>query len=235
MSLPSWSSAPHLKRLLSVVLLLLPLLSGGMVHAQSASVIDVAVFYTTAAKTAQGGTEQIETKIDELVVSANMAYTDSDVNQSINLVAAEEVAYPETATIRTDIERLRNPSDGYLDEVHTLRDRVHADIVIPLRAQWDGEISGVAYTMGTESTAHAPNAFGVSIVDASTFAHELGHIMGLLHDRYEACQHNTATPQWSQFGGGALCVWLCEPGSVRVGRSDLETLAHDHGDQRSVR
>ena len=195
MASPFRVPAHPLPRLLLAVLALLPLLSGRAVHAQTPSVIDVAVFYTTAAKNAQGGTAQIETKIDELVVSANMAYTDSDVNQSINLVAAEEVAYPETETIRTDLRRLRDPSDGYLDEVHTLRDQVHADIVILLRAQEDGEISGIAYTMATESTAHARLAFGVSIVSASIFTHELGHIMGLFHDRYDACRHNTATPQ----------------------------------------
>ena len=71
------------------MLLLLSFLSGGMAHAQS--VIDVAVFYTTAAKTAQGGTAQVETKIDELVAATNMAYTSGGVNQRINLVHVEEV------------------------------------------------------------------------------------------------------------------------------------------------
>ena len=179
--------------MLRLVLSALPLLYGGMVHAQS--VIDVAVFYTTAAKTAQGGTAQIQAKIDELAVAANMAYTDSDVNQRINLVAVEEVAYPETDTLNTDLDRLQDSSDGYLDEVHTIRDRVRADIVMLLRAQHDGSFSGLAYRIGGVSTAYARFAFGVSIVDASTFTHELGHIMGLLHDRYEACGHDEANPQ----------------------------------------
>ena len=166
-----------------------------MVRAQSQSVIDVAVFYTTDAKDSQGGTAQIRAKIDELAVAANMAYTDSGVNQRIELVHVEEVAYPETDTLDTDLDRLEDSSDGYLDKVHTIRDRVRADIVMLLRKTDDGYAAGLANGMYRESTDFADFAFGISIVDASTFTHELGHIMGLLHDRYEACKHDEANPR----------------------------------------
>ena len=187
------SPSHHLTRLLLAVLMLLPFLYGGTVRAQS--VIDVAVFYTTAAKDAQGGTEQIKAEIDLFVMAANMAYADSDVNQSINLVAVEEVAYSETATLYTDIDRLQDSSDGYLDDVNTIRDRVRADIVMLLRAQGAGGIIGLANIIADKLTVYAPFAFGVSIVDSSTFTHELGHIMGLHHDRYNVCRHDTANPQ----------------------------------------
>ena len=186
--LESWT--PSIKRLRLALLVLLPLLSGGAVHAQDAtnSVIDVAVFYTPAAKNARGGTAQMKAKIDDLVVATNMAYADSGVNQTINLVAAEEVAYSETADINDDLVRLSRKSDGYLDEVHTIRDQSHADIILLLRSRFDSDgTTGIAYVMNTVGANHARLAFGVSIVDARTFAHELGHIMGLAHDRYVAC------------------------------------------------
>ena len=155
MAWPPWNPIPHLKRLLRAVVLLLPVLYGGMVHAQS-FVIDVAVFYTPAVKTAQGGTAQIETKIDEMVAAANLAYTDSGVNQTINLVAAEEVIYTESTgagAFNKDLNRLTNPSDRYLNEVHAIREQTRADIVILLRTS--GDFAGLAYTMPTESTDHA--------------------------------------------------------------------------------
>ena len=188
---------PSLTRLLLAVLLLLPVSYGGMGHAQAQSVIDVAVFYTTAARTAQGGTERMQAKIDELVAMTNMAYEDSDVDQRINLVHVEEVQYPETATIGTDLRRLRDLSDGHLDHVHGIRDRVRADIVMLLRAQGTGNVTGIAYQMpkGVTSASFARHAFGVSVVNAVVFAHELGHIMGLRHDRYDACGHDTDNPE----------------------------------------
>ena len=176
-------------RLLLRVLTLLPLLYGGAVHAQT--VIDVAVFYTPEAKTAWGGTDGIRARIDEIAAATNMAYVDSGVNQRIHLVAVEEVAYHESGDIaKYDLPRLREPRDGYMDEVHTIRDQTEADIVMLLRSRPDDSpaaLAGAAYIINVLSLDAAPWAFGVSTVDAPTFVHELGHIMGLDHDRYAAC------------------------------------------------
>ncbi len=174
-------------RWLLAVLAFLPLLSGGSVPAQmtTESVIDVAVFYTPAAKTLWRWTtkEQAETAIQLLVTQTNTAYTDSDVNQTINLVAVEEVVGYTQAAQGIDLQRLTHPSDGHMDEVHTIRDRVWADAVILIRSLG----GGIALVMTNESTAFATNAFGVSGPTTITFAHELGHLMGLKHDRYEEC------------------------------------------------
>ncbi len=146
------------------------------------SVIDLAVFYTPQAREAQDGHDQIRAKIDLMVTETNQAYTDSGVDQRVNPVVVEEVAYTETSML-TDIVRLKGLSDGHMDEVHAIRDRVWADIVMLIRARGGGQ----AVTMLTESTNHARNAFGLSGAHTGVFAHELGHIMGLKHDRYEEC------------------------------------------------
>ena len=102
-------------------------------------------------------------------------------------MGVEEVeGYTEGENASIDLRRLRAPSDGYMNEVHTIRDRVWADAVILLRRQG----GGLADFMENESTAFAPLAFCVSGVNAATFAHELGHLMGLLHDRYVECGSN---------------------------------------------
>ena len=198
-----------MKRLLPIVLTVL--LSGGAVRAQTTddSVIDVAVFYTTAAKNAEGGTTQIKAEIDMFVAATNMAYEDSGVDQRINLVWAEEVNYTETSDSGTDLERLSSDSDGYMDKVHIRREQVWADAVILIRAGG----TGVAYVMTSAATSFSGSAFGVSSRDAGTFAHELGHIMGLQHDRYEACDNNRCNQGASKYAYGYVNQKAFESGA----------------------
>ena len=146
------------------------------------SVIDVAVFYTPAVREAEGGTQAIKDEIDSMVAGTNTAYTSSGVNQRINLVAVAEVDYTEVNS-QTDLIRLTSRYDSYMPEVHTIRDRVGADIVMLIRRLTDSA-AGLAKIMETVSTGFASSAFGVSTASTRTFAHELGHLMGLHHDRY---------------------------------------------------
>ena len=149
------------------------------------SVIDVAVFYTPAAREEEGGIDEIETVIDLMAAETNQAYQASGVHQRINLVAVEEVVgYTELGESLTDLRRLRLPSDGHMDEVHDIRDMVAADIVLLARAGRGGR----AFLMTTPSQDFASQAFGVvRSPNAGAFAHELGHLMGLRHDRYAEC------------------------------------------------
>ena len=52
----------------------------------------------------------------------------SGVSQRLALVARSEVPYTETHGWQ-DLRRLTEPSDGHLDEAHTLRDATGADVV----------------------------------------------------------------------------------------------------------
>ena len=139
------------------------------------SSIEVAVFYTPAAREQAGGTAAMEAKIDLLVEETNQAYRDSEANQQILLAARQEVEYTESGSGDEDLERLRAPSDGHMDEVHAIRDRVGADLVHLLTDVTPA--SGAAYR---------PGVFGFTCAGcpALVFAHELGHNMGLSHDRY---------------------------------------------------
>ena len=153
------------------------------------SVIDVAVFYTPAARDYEGGTTAIKDEIDSMVAGTNTAYRDSGVNQRINLVAVAEVDYTEVHS-QTDLNRLTSRSDSYMHEVHAIRDRVGADIVMLIRRITDS-FAGLAKLMTTVSPTFASSAFGVSNASTRNFAHELGHLMGLHHDRYVACQNGS--------------------------------------------
>ena len=136
--------------------------------------IDVAVVYTPAAKDAAGGAAAIETAIDLMIAETNEAYAASGVHQRLALVGRSEVQYTETSGTR-DLNRLTDPSDGHLDEAHDLRDRTGADLVHLIVA--DSNVRG---------QASLPGVFGLTVLDAggTVFAHELGHNMGLRHDRF---------------------------------------------------
>ncbi len=138
--------------------------------------IDVAVFYTPAAREEAGGTAEIEAVIDLMVAETNEAYQASGVHHRLALVARSEVQYAEAGDFR-DIGRFADPADGYMDEVHAMRDRTGADLVHLIFKWQDHPFGGVANFGG---------AFGLTCQNCGggTFAHELGHNMGLRHDRY---------------------------------------------------
>ena len=138
--------------------------------------IDVAVLYTPEARARAGGAVAIEAAIDLMVAETNQAYEASGVRQRVRMVAQSEVSYTESGSGDLDLWRLAGSSDGHLDEVHALRDRVGADLVHLIVAE--SNVSGIAALVG---------AFGLTVLDGGgrVFAHELGHNMGLNHDRFE--------------------------------------------------
>ena len=91
--------------------------------------IDVAVFYTPSTREAAGGTDAVEAGIDLMIATTNQAFRDSGVATRVALVERSEVPYSETGESIPDIRRLIDPSDGHMDEVHEIRDRVGADLV----------------------------------------------------------------------------------------------------------
>ena len=153
---------------------------GPLCEAGTDVTIDTVVVYTPAALEAAGGAAAIEAEIDLMIAVTNEAYAASGVSQRLALVARSEVPYTETNGF-LDIRRLTDPSDGHLDEVHALRDGAGADVVHLIVGDTDGSFYNVC------GIANLPGAFGITLRDCGglTFAHELGHNMGLRHDRFQ--------------------------------------------------
>ena len=150
------------------------------------SVIDVLVVYTPAARRGEGGTAEIQALINLMVAETNQAYAKSGVTQRINLVHQGEVAYVEEGGWNDDLFRLWNSVDGYMDEVHELRDAYAADLV-HLIYEVGGGYCGLTATAGPAEVIETwLTPFAITGRDCGpiTFAHELGHNMGLKHDRY---------------------------------------------------
>ncbi len=167
------------------------------------SVIDVAVFYTPSARDALRGTEATKAQIDLLIREANQAYADSGVHQSLSLVAAREVQYDEVrlssftpsakllqSILATHVRRFMDPDDGYIDEVHAVRDEVGADICVLLVGKTPTGSTAVT------TLAEASEAFAVvgALSGSGSFVHALGHLQGVAHDRYQDCKINGSCP-----------------------------------------
>ena len=166
---------------------------GRLCEAATDATIDVAVVYTPAARAGAGGGSTIEAVIDLMVAEANRAYAASGVAHRVTLVERSEVTYTEAGDSQVDLRRLRNPSDGHMDEVHALRDRVGADLVHLIVSETETDFCGRAGVQGP---------FGVTgqRCGGRTFAHELGHNMGLWHDRYRVQRHESGPYSHPAYG-----------------------------------
>ena len=133
------------------------------------SVVDILVVWTPYAKESAGGESQILSKIEMHVAIMNDALERSGALVSLSLVGAEEVDYAETDAL-TDIRRLANPDDGHMDGVHDRRNALGADLVYLQASRGGRAYVGGAFASGT---------------GASTFRHEVGHNLGIYHERYE--------------------------------------------------
>ena len=153
--------------------------------ADSGARFDLLVVYTTAARNAAGGTAAIQNLINLGVSETNTAYANSGIIPRLRLVHTAEVTYTESGNLETDRNRLQNPSDGHMDNVHTLRNTYGADLVKLVVSTSSGGACGIAYLMCGSNPAFESNAFSVTarncISPNYTFGHELGHIMGSNH------------------------------------------------------
>ncbi|MCJ8501717.1 reprolysin-like metallopeptidase [Desulfatitalea alkaliphila] len=162
-------------------------LHGTMVNAEQ-TVIDVMVVYTPAARQYAANRGGIDNIVAAAMANAQLVADNSDVGVNFRLVHSAEVNYTESGS-NTDLQRLTNRADGYMDEMHAWRDAHGADMVALLTNATD--VGGVGWLL-TERRGNARYAFClVSVRQAATsytLVHEMGHNLGMHHHREQTFQ-----------------------------------------------
>jgi len=195
----------------------------------TAAIIDVMVVWTPLARATEGGTAAMEALVDLALAETNSAYAQSGVLQRVRLVARHEVAYSESSSIVTDLARMTISNDGFLDQIPALRDASGADVVAMIVES--GQSCGVANSLTNLGAGFAPYAFCVVARNCAaanlSLAHELGHVMGLAHDRDTSttkCSRASVAGNSTQVAGASGQPSIARNGSFVAFASSATTL-----------
>jgi hypothetical protein len=142
-------------------------------------IIDVIVAYTP--KAASNYTDIKRDLIDLAIEDANDSFRSSSIDHvKLRLVYAYETSYVEEGGHFDHVWRFADKGDGYMDEIHALRDKYRADVAILVVDD------PVGCGLATRVYADAEEAFAVVHHECAaasySFAHEIGHIIGARHD-----------------------------------------------------
>jgi hypothetical protein len=151
-------------------------------------IIDVIIAYT---KNAAGNYTDVRRELVELAIEeANLSFRLSNLDRfKLRLVHAYQTAYVERGEHFDHLWRFADKGDGYMGEIHELRDKYNADVAVLIVDDASG--CGLA----TRVFADKEDAFAVvhhgCAATSYSIAHEIGHLIGARHD---LSMDNNTTP-----------------------------------------
>jgi peptidyl-Asp metalloendopeptidase len=142
-------------------------------------VIDVIVAYTK--KVAENYTDVVREVVALAIEESNEAFRISGLGHiKLRPVHAYQTDYVEEGSHFDHVWRFADADDGYMEEIHELRTRHHADVAILMVD--DNKGCGLA----TRVYADQDEAFAVVHQDCAVLtysvAHEIGHLIGARHE-----------------------------------------------------
>ena len=147
-------------------------------------VIDVMVVYTQAARVGAGN---IDAFIRFAIDNTHRAYRNTAIRPRLRLVHKHETSYTQHSDMEVDLMRL---TSGHMDEVHALRDRHGADLVVLIVARHTEGPCGIAWQppyqeypdLNFYDWGFSVIAQNCELSDYYILAHEIGHNQGAGHD-----------------------------------------------------
>jgi hypothetical protein len=181
--------------------------------------IDLMIVYTAALAARYGAGAGVATRINNLIAQANDSYARSEVAITLNLVRSEQTTYTNSNDNNTALDAITNGT-GVFSSVAATRNTYAADLVALLRPYDDATHTGcgLAWIGGFGQTTPL-SAYGYAVISEgsdlggsgylcleSTFQHELGHNMGLMHDRATVLASNAGVIKYgaTSYGFGYI-------------------------------
>jgi hypothetical protein len=151
--------------------------------------IRILVLYTSNAQMLTSG--NIRNIVLYAVALTNISFIESGIDSYVELAYIGRTNYTESGDIGTDLSRFRNAGDGYMEEVHALRNKYSADVCILLTydPNWCGMASGIG--VPASHAFSVVSTFSNCATTNYSFAHEIGHLLGCRHDPFV---DNSITP-----------------------------------------
>ena len=178
----------------------------GMGTAEGPVTITILAVYTRNLAQLRGSTAAAQAEYHNLVAVMNQAHIDSGTRARFQVAGFTMVDYPAGATnaeARADIIANTLP-DG--TNLRALRDARAADLVAMIRPYVTDDLTcGISQFPGAPLSPHdldPETGYSVTAVEACTplvFAHELGHSLGLMHDRETIAGPHGATLSYGAY------------------------------------
>jgi peptidyl-Asp metalloendopeptidase len=149
------------------------------------SQIDIMVVYTPVAQSIlERVAGSVSLAVDGAIAHTNTIFENSSINTRLKLVHVQPVFYLEQPNedISADLENLMGEMDGYMDEVHALRDQYRADLVAMISGVWFASYAGIAPNPSPLNAAKGFSITEACNIQDTTFTEQIGLNLGSARD-----------------------------------------------------